>query len=68
MSLIYKYCFYAGYESYSRTVDQQDRDFCQLYTASKPSPVPEEFIHLAAVLMEENGWLMPQHCHEALEL
>ena len=48
-----KVLFYAGYENYSSTVDQQDRDFCQPYTASKPSPMPEVYPFGSSVNGEE---------------
>lgn len=57
-----------GYNKYSCYVDEQDIDFChQQYTACKPSPLPEEFIDLVNILMEENGWFMPETCKDALE-
>ena len=59
---------HAGYKSCSCGVDEQDRDFCMQYTSSKPPPVPEEFVDLASVLINENDWLMPETCQEALEL
>ena len=42
--------------------------FCQQYTACKPSPASDEFIDLANILMNENGWFMPETCQDALEL
>ena len=60
--------FPAGYDNCSCYVDEDDIDFCQQYTACKPSPVPDEFIDLANILMDENGWFMPETCQDALEL
>ena len=45
----------------------QDIHFSQQYSARKPSPVPDEFIDVADILMNENGWLMPDNCRDALK-
>ena len=37
-------------------------------SSTVPSPVPDEFIDVADILMNENGWLMPDNFRDALEL
>ena len=39
-----------------------------MYIKKKPDPVPQEFLTLISIIMEEDNLHMPNNCHEALEL
>jgi len=60
--------FNQGFRNYKCVVDELDLIFCSQYGQGKPCPVPEEFIELAAILMDENGWVKPRSPEEGLLL
>ena len=62
------YMYATGYEDCQCTYDSQDLLFCQQYSTPKPAPVGVEFLELAAIIMDENEWYLPNSCEEALVL
>lgn len=47
--------FNQGFQNYKCVVDELDQIFSSQYSQETPCPVPEEFIELAAILMESLG-------------
>ena len=48
-------------------INNQDLQLCKQYIKKKPDPVPQEFLTLVSIIMEEDNLHMPNNCHEALE-